>query len=95
MVVIAVDWIWLALGALSRGRYAAEDTSDASGQSSGKRTLVVMLLFAFFWVLATANVKFLFDRQPWFNQLASWMVVGFCFIQAGLTVVLDFRRSPK
>lgn len=95
IAMIAVDWTWLLSGALVHCRHITRDAVDARGQSGGQRTLVVMLLFAFFWVLATANVKFLFEDMPWFNQLASWMTVGFCFIQAALTVALDRSRSPR
>jgi len=95
LVVIAANWMWLARGALFRGRQKAEGTVALSERAAEKRKLVIWLLFAFFYVVATACVAFLFGQKPWVHELALWMVVGFGMIYAALYAVLESKRSAE
>jgi hypothetical protein len=91
MVLIAVNWAWLARAVF----FPPQPVTPLSGQAAERRRLLIILLFAFFWILATACAKYPLDDQRWVNELGSWMTVGFCFLYAALLIVLDCRRPAK
>ena len=87
MVLIAVNWAWLGRAVF----FPPQPVTPLNGQAAERRRLIIVLLFAFFWILATACAKYLVNDQRWVNELGSWMTVGFCFLYAGLLIVLDCR----
>jgi hypothetical protein len=91
MVLIAANWAWLARAVF----FPTQPVTPLSPHAAEKRRLLIVLLFAFFWILATACAKFLFNDQRWVNELGSWMTVAFCFLYAALLLVLDRIRPAK
>lgn len=80
--IIAVDWIWLALYMLFATPKPADDTSEMGRRLTRKRKTAILLLVAFFYVLATASVTFFFYDTPWGHQIGSWSIVVFSSIYA-------------
>lgn len=88
IVIIAASWIRLAIRALAR-----RDSRIFSGNIPDKRAVeqrkvVSWLIFAFFYLFATACVTFLFKDKSWFHEFASWMLIGAVFAYALLHAVL-------
>jgi hypothetical protein len=95
LLAIAFNWTWLAQSILRRRRQIPEQRVALSKQVVEKRKLTAYLLFAFFYVFATACVKFLFDDKAWAHEFASWLAVGFAIAYAGLFAVVESRRSAQ
>jgi hypothetical protein len=92
LLAIAVNWTWLAQSILRR-RQIPDERVPLSKQAVEKRKLTAYLLLAFFYVFATACVKFLFDDKAWALEFASWLAVGFTIIYAGFFAVVETRCS--
>jgi hypothetical protein len=57
--------------------------------------MIGYLLFAFFFVVITACVKFLIVEKQFADQVTSWMLVVFCMLYAGLFAVLEYQHARK
>lgn len=91
MIYVAASWAWMLRGALLGG----QDESLAERQRAAeKRRLIVPLLFAFFYVLATACVVFLLHNRSQIEEASWWMFLGFWLLYAALMVILDRKRCP-
>jgi hypothetical protein len=95
ILMIAANWAWLARGAFSRSQQTDQETAALREQGAEKRRLIAFLLFAFFWIFATACAAFLFEDKRWVKGLGLWTTLGFPLFYAGLTAVLDFKRTPR
>jgi hypothetical protein len=95
LAIIAVNWAWHARRAFFSGRKAEQGTTISYVQTAGKRKIVVYLLFAFFYVLVTSCVKFLFDEKQLADKLTSWMLLAFCLLYAGLFAVMEHIHARK
>lgn len=95
MVLIAANWAWLVRGALFGGRETSDETAGERKYAAEKRRLIVPLLFAFFYALATACAVFLLHDRHQIDEVSWWMFLGFWMIYAFLMVVLDSKRCPK
>src|SRR5215470_16984693 len=84
IVLIAADWAWLIRGALYGGEANPEETAAERVQVVKKRKLIVPLLFAFFYVLATACAVFLFRDRQRIQEVGWWMSLAFWFVYAAL-----------
>ncbi|MGD9584831.1 MAG: hypothetical protein AB7V26_14335 [Lysobacterales bacterium] len=82
LLVIALSWARWARVAWVGWDKSAGKTAGTDRRAKEQRKVVVALLFAFFYLLATACVTFLFRDQDWFHDLAAWILVGFCFLFA-------------
>lgn len=87
--LIAVNWAEPIQRALSGG-YA--DAPHKPRAAKAQR-LTVLLLFAFFYVVATACTTYLFRGEPWFSDLTPWMTGMFIVAYAALSAVLERKRS--
>jgi hypothetical protein len=85
IVLVTLSWTRLALMRSSRPTATAKNTNDETRPAVEQRKVVVALLFAFFYLFATACVAYFFDDQSWFHEYASWNLVGFCFVYAALS----------
>jgi low temperature requirement protein LtrA len=95
LAIIAVNWAWHARRTFFSGRKAEQGTTVSYEQTAGKRKIVVYLLFAFFYVLVTSCVKFVFDEKQVADKLTSWMLVAFGMLYAALFSVLEYRHTRK
>lgn len=85
IVLVTLSWTRLALRRASRSHAAAKNANDESRPAVEQRKVVASLLFAFFYLFATACVAYFFDDQAWFHEYASWNLVGFWFVYAVLS----------
>ena len=95
IVLIALDWTWLARSVLFRARQPVEGSSETSQSALQRRTLATWLLFAFFYVLAVACVTFLFGDTRWGHQIGAWSIVAFSSAYALLYGFLGDKHSCK
>jgi hypothetical protein len=95
VTLIAVNWIRLARRTILRIRKVNERTANPFVVLAGPRRLVGYLLFAFFFVVITACVKFLVTEKHLADQLTSWMLFVFGMLYAGLFAVLEYRQTRK
>jgi len=86
MIYVAASWGWMLRGALLGGR---EEGFADSLRAAEKRRLIVPLLFAFFYALATASAVFLLHNRRQIEEVGWWMFLGFWLLYAALMVVLD------
>jgi hypothetical protein len=95
VALIAVNWMWLARRTLFRVRNENEGTTIAVATPAGPRRIIGYLLFAFFFVVITACVKFLIVEKHLADQVASWMLLVFGVLYAGLFAVLEYRHARQ
>ncbi len=82
LLLIALRWASLARVAWVGWAKSAAETAGTNRRAKEQRKVVTALLLAFFYLVATACLSFLFKHQAWFHDLAAWILVGFCFIFA-------------
>jgi hypothetical protein len=93
LTLIAVNWTWSARRAFfDVGR---ENDAIAMSVPAGPRRLIAYLLFAFFFVVITACVKFLIVEKQLADQLTSRMLFVFGPVYAALFAVLEYRHARK
>jgi hypothetical protein len=95
VTLLAVNWTWLARRTFFGNRTENEETAIPFAISAGPRRMIGYLLFAFFFVVTTACVKFLIVEKPLADQVASWMLFFFGISYAGLFAVLEYRHARK
>ena len=96
IVLIALDWTWLARSVLFGTRHRLQDAPQISRRPAQKNKPALWLLCAFFYVLTAACITFLFHDTPWGHQIGSWSIVIFASIYAVLYGFLgDNQRSCK
>jgi hypothetical protein len=94
LTLIAVSWTWLARRTLfDVGR--EKGTAIAMSTPAGPRRLIAYLLFAFFFVVITACVKFLIVEKQLADQLTSRMLFVFGLLYAALFAVVEYRHARK
>lgn len=93
VTLIGVNWTWLARRTFFGDRTENERTAIPGAMSEGPRRMIGYLLFAFFFVVITASVKFLIVEKPLADQVASWMLFCFGVLYAGLFAVLEYRHA--
>jgi len=92
MIYVAASWAWMLRGAL----FGGQEESLAERRHAGeKRRLIIPLLFAFFYALATASVVFLLHNRRLIDEVGWWMSLGFWLLYAGLMVILDPKRCSN
>ncbi len=96
IVIVAVSWTRLAILALKR-RDTRSSGHVPAKRAAEQRQVVAWLMFAFFYVFATACLTFLFKDQRWFHTFMSWMLIGAVFLYALLYTILGHapRRCRK
>jgi hypothetical protein len=92
MIYVAASWAWMLRGALLGGQ---EESLADRQRAAEKRKLIVPLLFAFFYALATACVVFLLHKRSQIEEVGWWMFLGFWLLYAALMVVLDRKRCAR
>lgn len=96
LVLIVLDWTWLARSMLFGRRDHLEDPPESRRRPTQGRKTAIWLLFAVFYVLAAACITFLFSDTARGHQIGSWSIVVFASIYAVLYGFLgDKRRSCK
>ena len=95
IVLIALNWAWLIRGALFGGTPNADDTLAERLLALKKRKLIIPLLFAFFYALATACAVYLFRDRYSAREIGWWMSLGFWLVYAALMVALESKRSAN
>ena len=95
VTMIAVNWTWLARRTFFGGRSENEGTAIPVAIPAGPRRIIGYLLFAFFFVVITACIKFLILEKQLADQLTSWMLFAFCMSYACLFAVLEYRHARK
>jgi len=93
--VIAVNWTWFARRAFFGMRREIEETAIPVAMAAGPRRIIGYLLFAFFFCVITACVKFFIVDKQLATQLTSWMLIVFCVLYGGLFAVLEYRHVRK
>lgn len=88
-VYVLASWGWMLRGALLGGR---EDSPTDRLRAAKKRRLIMALLFAFFYALATASAVFLLHNRQQIEEVGWWMFLGFWLLYAALMVLLDRER---
>src|SRR5271167_775157 len=94
LVMIAVNWTRLVRKAF----FGVRSRSEGAGFHellAGPRRIIGYLLFAFFFVVVTACVKFLIDEKQLADKLTSWMLFAFCMLYAGFFAILEYRHARK
>ena len=86
MIYVGASWAWMARGAILGGR---EESPADRERAAAKRRLLVPLLFAFFYAIATACAVFLLPNRHLAEEVSWWMFLGFWLVYAALVVVLD------
>jgi hypothetical protein len=95
VAAIAVIWTWSALRTIFDIRRESEGTAISFAIPAGPRRLISYLLFAFFFVVITACVKFLIAEKHLADQLTSWMLFVFGMLYAGLFAILEHQHARK
>lgn len=95
VTLIAANWTWWARRTFFGVRRENEGTAIAVAISAGPRRMIGYLLFAFFFVVITACVKFLIAEKHLADLLASWMLVVFGMLYAVLFAILEYRHARK
>jgi len=96
ILAIAANWAWLAwctrINDLDR-RILEETVMEHGRMGHGRigqdQKLILFLLFAVFWILASACTAFLRENSFWAHRLASWIALGFGILYAALIAILD------
>lgn len=94
ILVIAASCILLARRTPVSGQPITEEVVRSEHDASTGK-LMAYLLFSFFWIFSTACVVFLFDHQPWVNNLTTWMMMGFGFLYAAMNAVLNYKTCTR
>jgi hypothetical protein len=94
VTLIAVNWARLARRTFFDVRWEKEETAIPVAPAAPRR-IIAYLIFAFFFVVITACVKFLMAEEHLADQLTSWMLFAFCLGYASLFGVLEYRYSRK
>ena len=68
-----------------------KDTSERQ-RAAAKRRLILPLLLAFFYALATASMVFLLHNRSLIEEIGWWMFLGFWLLYAALMAALDRKR---
>ena len=89
MIYVVASWGWMLPGALLGG---GEEAPADRLRAAEKRRLIVPLLFAFFYALATASAVFLLHSRRQIEEVGWWMSLGYWLLYAALMVVLDRER---
>jgi hypothetical protein len=93
VLVLAARWAVLALATWStQGRPEAGELA-ASGYASDRWHPIGWLLFAFFYVLVVACVKFLVEEKQLATELSMWILGGFWLLYAALSAALGRRQG--
>jgi hypothetical protein len=95
VTLIAVNWAWLARRIFFAVQKQNEEPAIPVTMPAGPRRMIVYLLFAFFFVVITACVKFIIVEKQLADQLSSLMFVAFGIAYAGLFAVLEYRHACK
>jgi hypothetical protein len=95
VTLIAVNWTWVARRTFFGVRTENERTAIPVAISAGPRRMIGYLLFAFFFVIITACVKFLIVEKPLADQVALWMLFFFYVLYAGLFAILEYGHARK
>jgi hypothetical protein len=95
VTLIAVNWTCLARRTLVGVRRENERTAIAVSASAGPRKIITYLLFAFFFVVITACVKFLIVEKQFADQMTSRMLIVFCLVYAVLFAAVEYRHARK
>jgi hypothetical protein len=91
-IYVAASWAWMLRGALLGGQ---EQSAVDRQRAAEKRRLIVPLLLAFFYALATACVVFLLHSRRQIEEISWWMFLGFWLLYAALMVVLNPKRCSR
>jgi hypothetical protein len=89
MIYVAASWGWMLHGALRGGQ---EELIADRQRAYKNRRLILPLLLAFFYALATASMVFLLHNRQLIQEIGWWMFLGFWLLYAGLMVRLDRKR---
>ena len=92
MIYIAASWAWMVRGAVLGGR---EESPADRERAAAKRRLILPLLLAFFYALATASMVFLVHNRRLIDEVSWWMFLGFWLLYAALMAALDHKRCLK
>jgi hypothetical protein len=92
MVYVGASWAWMVRGAILGGR---EESAFERERAARKRRLLVPLLFAFFYAIATACAVFLLPNRHLVEEVSWWMFLAFWLVYAALMVVLDRKRCSN
>jgi hypothetical protein len=95
VTLIAVNWTWLARRSLFGVRSENEGTAIADSAPGGPRRIIAYLLFAFFFVVITACVKFLTVEKQLADQMTSRMLLVFGLVYAALFAAVEYRHTRK
>ncbi len=95
VIWITVIWTWFARRTIFSIRRGNVGTSIPFAVPAGPRRIISYLLFAFFFVVITARVKFLFAEKHLADQLTSWMLFVFGMLYAGLFAIPEYRHARK
>jgi hypothetical protein len=93
--IIALNWALLARRIFFGVQRQNEEPALLVTTLEGPRRMIIYLLFAFFFVVITACVKFIIVEKQLADQLSSRMLFAFGILYAGLFALLEYRHACK
>lgn len=88
IIYVAASWMWMLPGALLGG----QEETPIDKRRAEKRNLIMPMLVAFFYVIATSSMVFLLHDRSQIEKVGWWMFLGFWLLYAALMVVLRRKR---
>jgi hypothetical protein len=93
LLILAVRWGALAWAAWSARRRQGTQPPVEGGEGASGWRPASWVLFAFFYVLAIACVKFLVEQKQLASELSMWILAGFWLMYAAVSAAFDHRRA--
>jgi hypothetical protein len=92
MIYVAASWAWMMRGAVLGGREESPVDQQRAGE---RRKLMLPLLLAFFYAIATASAVFLLPNRRLIEEVSWWLFLGFWLLYSALMVALDRKRWSR
>lgn len=92
IAVIAANWAWLARGLMFGGRQMTDGPTTTQRAPTERRRIMIWLLFAIFYVSATACVKAFVSDPAESDKVGTWMLLTFCVLYSLTGYQISFRK---
>ncbi len=95
IAVIAANWAWLARGLLFGGRHMTDAPTTPHRASTQRRRVMIWLLFAIFYLSATACVKAFVSDPALSDKVGTWMLLAFGVLYSLTAYQISSRKRPN
>jgi hypothetical protein len=92
IAVIAANWAWLARGLLFHSRRSPGGVTTLQRAPTERRRVMVWLLFAIFYLSATACVKVFVNDPTESDKVGTGMLLTFCVLYSLTAYQISFRK---